>query len=101
MKIKVSKFDEIIMRALVRKLPEDIQELIIMRFWDYRTLEDIAETLGMSVREVEKGLDRAMASLRQMCLEQPAFSSWNLFLSKEEELEESKEVASVLEFKIA
>ena len=50
---------------LVRRLPEDQQIVVALRFWRDLTLEDISERLHVPLGTVKSRLHYAMRSLRQ------------------------------------
>ena len=69
-----SSKDHGILREAVGGLEETERAVVIMRFWENRTLDEIAEVLGITWREVEKFLSRALEKLKASCLLAPGFS---------------------------
>ena len=66
--------DYAIVRSAVKRLPGLLGIVIEMRFWQNRTLAEIAMELGVSVRSVELALPRALIAIREECLRNPVFS---------------------------
>ncbi len=50
------------------------RQILIYRFWEERTIEDIAEILEMYWDEVDSYIEDSLKSLRKYCLEHPSFS---------------------------
>lgn len=90
--MNISKHDETIVRALVRKLPEEQKDFLIMRFWECRTLADIAAILRVSVEEVENGLKEGMKKIEKLCLEQPNFSFSTFYKSRPKKWKKESEL---------
>lgn len=66
--------DHEIVRKALAQLEGPEHQVIVMRFWEKNTLDEISEILEISVQEVEKYLVQAMAKLKMICLGNPAFS---------------------------
>ena len=69
-----SQVDYSILRSGVKRLPGLLSAVVELRFWKCRTLIEISEELGVSVRNIELALNRACRILREECLRHPAFS---------------------------
>ena len=53
------------LRALVRKLPDAQQEVVMLRFADDLDLDEIAQTLDIPLGTVKSRLHNAIAALRE------------------------------------
>lgn len=53
------------MRALLRELPEEVREVLFLRFVEDLKGEQIAERLGLSLHQVQKRMSVGMRALRQ------------------------------------
>lgn len=51
-------------RQMVRCLPEDLQEIVLLRFGQELTLREIAQVLQMPLRTVQTRLRRALKVLK-------------------------------------
>ncbi|MCM1388659.1 MAG: RNA polymerase sigma factor [Bacillus sp. (in: Bacteria)] len=52
-------------RQMIRKLPEDMQEIIVLRFMQELTLREIAQTVRLPLRTVQSKLRSALKSLKK------------------------------------
>jgi DNA-directed RNA polymerase specialized sigma24 family protein len=75
--------DYAIVRSAVKRLPGLLSLIIEMRFWQHRTIDEITEELGVSMKAVEMALQKAIRMLREECLRNPAFSRSKHFLIQE------------------
>jgi DNA-directed RNA polymerase specialized sigma24 family protein len=50
------------------------RQIIIYRFWENQTIEEIATALELSWSEIDELINEAIEKLRTFCLEQPNFS---------------------------
>jgi RNA polymerase sigma-70 factor (ECF subfamily) len=60
---------------LVRNLSRDHQVVIVLRFWNDYSLQEIAETLGVPVGTVKSRLNHAIGALRKLYEKQSAGTS--------------------------
>ncbi|MGE0633880.1 MAG: sigma factor-like helix-turn-helix DNA-binding protein [Pseudobdellovibrionaceae bacterium] len=66
--------DHIIVRTAVKRLPGLLLQIMALRFWQNRSIVEVAEEIGISVKNVEDGITQALRILREECLRCPAFS---------------------------
>ena len=50
--------------TLVKDLPFRERQIVILRYWNRMTLDDIAQALGMSQASVSRGLEKAQRMLK-------------------------------------
>ncbi|MBR6443520.1 MAG: sigma-70 family RNA polymerase sigma factor [Clostridia bacterium] len=50
--------------SLVKELPFRERQIVILRYWNRMTLDDIAQALGISQASVSRGLDKAQRLLK-------------------------------------
>ena len=50
------------------------RQIIIYRFWENQTIEEIATVLELSWSEIDEVINEAIEKLRAFCLEHPNFS---------------------------
>ena len=50
--------------SLVKELPFRERQIVILYYWDRMTMDDIAETLGISQASVYRGLEKAKKLLK-------------------------------------
>ena len=55
-------------RAVIAKLPEREQQILILRFFGERTQTEISQTLGISQVHVSRVLSRTLAAIRDYVL---------------------------------
>ena len=64
-------------RAVLRKLPEREQQVLLLRFYGERTQSEIAERLGISQVHVSRVLTRTLTAVREHVLyDAPLPKSW-------------------------
>lgn len=63
-----------IVRSAVARLPKVERLAITLRFWEHYTLDEVAQELGVTWREVEDIIAKALVTLRQVCIGDPRFS---------------------------
>ncbi|MCM1044978.1 MAG: RNA polymerase sigma factor [Candidatus Gastranaerophilales bacterium] len=59
--------EEISMRELVHKLPRELEEVVILRFYQDLKYQDIAKILGISSSLVKYRAKKAVALLKEVC----------------------------------
>lgn len=59
--------EEISMRELVHRLPKELEEVVILRFYQDLRYQDIARILGVSSSLVKYRVKRAVALLKEAC----------------------------------
>ncbi len=69
-----SKMDHQLVRAALRELSNDHRRAVYLRFWENRSIEEIAQTLGQSWDEVDDLLEEAFEKIRETCEEHQGFS---------------------------
>lgn len=57
--------EELLMRELVRKLPEELREAVMLRFYQELKYSDIAKILGISASLAKYRVKKAVACLRE------------------------------------
>lgn len=50
------------------------RQIIIYRFWENQTIEEISQAMEMSWEEIDKAISKAIGKLRAFCLAHPSFS---------------------------
>ena len=78
---KFSNEDQIIVRSLLRKLPQRQQKAIILIFWDNYSVSEVARKLKVSWEEADKTILRGLMKLRNECMDHPRFSRSFNYLS--------------------
>lgn len=63
-----------IVRAGLSYLTTCERQILIYRFWEDMTIEEIAVLLEMKWEEVNKSIERALKNLKQYCICQSDFS---------------------------
>ena len=63
-----------ILNKLIKKLPLRHKTVIRLRFWDNQTIEEIAKAMRLTWNEANQLIEEAKILLRNMCLNDPAFS---------------------------
>ena len=53
------------LRQLTRSLPEDLREVVLLRYGQDLTMREIAETLGVPLRTVQSRLRSALKKLKK------------------------------------
>jgi DNA-directed RNA polymerase specialized sigma subunit len=66
--------DQAILREGITLLSFIDRQIIINRFWENQTIEEIAETFLMSWDEVDQSIEESMETLKSYCLSQKEFS---------------------------
>lgn len=66
-----------VVRRAILKLREDEQSVVILRFWEHRTLEEIGIALDLNWRQVEKLMTSAFSNLKLICLNNETFSRFS------------------------
>ena len=69
-----SSTDYAIVRSAVKRLPGLLSEVVALRFWGLKTIDEIAYDLGVTVKTVDQALEKSFRILREECLRHPAFS---------------------------
>lgn len=69
-----SATDHMIVRSAVRGLPGLLSQVMIMRFWENRSLTEIADDMGVTVKTIEQAILKSYRILRDECLRNPTFS---------------------------
>ena len=69
-----SDTDHMIVRNAVRRLPGLLSEIMNLRFWQNKTVAEIAEEIGVSMKTVDTAILNACRILREECLRDPIFS---------------------------
>lgn len=64
---------DLVLRQLVNCLPEDLQEIVLLRFGQNLTIREIARILHMPLRTVQSRLRRALKKLKQKIPDQRDF----------------------------
>lgn len=64
--------DAAVVRPLLAQLPRDDRRVLILRYFDNRTQQQIAATIGCSQMQVSRILTRILTTLRQQALGDPA-----------------------------
>lgn len=63
-----------IVRAGLSDLTTCERQILIYRFWEEKTIEEIAELLGMKWNEVNESIESALINLKHFCIGQSDFS---------------------------
>ena len=79
---KFSTHDQHLLRKAILELPFHEQQILICRFWENLTIEEISKFLNLSWDEVDKSLTRSFRFLREFCMKQSEFSL-SMFVEKE------------------
>lgn len=66
--------DQSILREGITQLSFIDRQIIINRFWENFSIEEIAETFLMSWDEVDQSIEESMEKLKAYCLSQREFS---------------------------
>ncbi len=66
--------DYLIARQAVAKLSGHEHSVVMLRFWENQSMAKIADFLDLTLREVERHLNKALARLKKICAENPEFS---------------------------
>ncbi len=66
--------DQVIARALLRKLPPKQRKALVLRFWHNYTLVEVAKSLRVSWGEADEIMKSALLALKDECMKQPRFS---------------------------
>ena len=66
--------DHAIVRNAIAQLEGHEHTIILMRFWENNTIDEIAEILDLTWQEVERYLSQALTKLKAFCLNHPGFS---------------------------
>jgi DNA-directed RNA polymerase specialized sigma24 family protein len=69
-----SPTDHMIVRSAVRGLPGLLSQVMIMRFWENRSIVEIADDMGVTVKTIELAILKSFRILRDECLRNPTFS---------------------------
>jgi DNA-directed RNA polymerase specialized sigma24 family protein len=69
-----TQVDYSILRSAVKRLPGLLSKVVELRFWNNRSIVEISDELGVSIRHTESALQRASVILKEECLRHPAFS---------------------------
>ena len=65
--------DQIIATSMVRKLTDTQRQIIVMRYWQNKTIDDIAQKLGLSWAKTNMIINLALDNLKKLCTDQPTF----------------------------
>lgn len=68
-----SKEEQKVVREAVLRLPIDEKLIVLLRFWENNSIQDIAETLEMPWDEVERSLKKSLKKLKELCTADPNF----------------------------
>ena len=79
---KFSSIDQHLLRKGVLTLPFHEQQILIYRFWENLSIEEISRFLNLSWGEVDRSLEKSFRFLREFCLKQNEFSL-SIFVQKE------------------
>ena len=66
--------DQAILREGITQLSFIDRQIIINRFWENYSIEEIADTFLMSWDEVDQSIEESMENLKAYCLSQKEFS---------------------------
>lgn len=66
--------DQAILREGITRLSFIDRQIIINRFWENQTIEEIADTFQMSWDEVDQSIEKSQRILKAYCLTQKEFS---------------------------
>ncbi len=69
-----SNVDYSILRKNLSQLQGHERSVVMLRFWESNTISEIAEILELTWQDVESYLTRALAKLKNLCLENQEFS---------------------------
>ena len=69
-----TKEDILVVREGLSFLAYLERQVIIYRFWENMTIEEISQVLGMKWSEIDMAINRALENLRRYCLRHPEFS---------------------------
>lgn len=72
--MKFTSSDIEIVRAGLSYLTSCERQILIYRFWEDRSIEEIANLLEMKWEEVNRSIERALKNLKQYCICQSDFS---------------------------
>lgn len=72
--MKFTNDDISILRTGLQLLNLNDRQILIYRFWENMTIEEIAEALDMKWLEVDQAIKRAQEDLKRFCLRHPGFS---------------------------
>lgn len=72
--MKFTAVDIKILRSALSKLPLCERHMIILRFWENYSIEEIAEEFGMDWNSVDSIIERTLKHLKRICLNDPKFS---------------------------
>lgn len=64
-----------IVRAGLSYLTTCERQILIYRFWEDKTIEEIAGLLEMKWEEVNRSIEKALKTLKQYCIYQSDFST--------------------------
>ncbi|WP_327152073.1 SigB/SigF/SigG family RNA polymerase sigma factor [Nocardia sp. NBC_01329] len=64
--------DAAAVRPLLAQLPRGDRRILILRYYDNRTQQEIAATIGCSQMQVSRALARILTTLREQALDEPA-----------------------------
>ncbi len=62
------------LRRALRALSDREFRIVVMRFWELNTIEEIATALKSSWTEIDRTIEGTLPKLRQICLMNPDFS---------------------------
>jgi len=76
-----SSHDYMIVQKVLLNIPEKHRLLLVLRFWEGLSINDIAEIMFLRVSTVKSILEEAYEKLKLLCLDHPDFSRSIKFLS--------------------
>lgn len=69
-----SCIDQHILRKGIISLPFNQQQILIYRFWENLTIEEISRFLDLPWAEVDLNIEKSIRFLKEFCLKQSEFS---------------------------
>ncbi len=69
-----TKGDHDFIRKAVIGLPKNEGSVVLLRFWNENSIEEIAGILNLNLKQVELLLHKAILRLKTQCLHHPEFS---------------------------
>lgn len=71
---KFTETDQAILREAITHLSFIDRQIIINRFWENFSIQEIADTFEMTWSEVDQSIEESLIKLKDLCLLDEAFS---------------------------
>ena len=66
--------DRVIVRSLIKGLPEKQKKAIILHFWKNQSISKVAKKMDINWEEAEKIITKGLLKIKKQCMEHPRCS---------------------------